>query len=97
MTASAYEDLKARLVAAIRGGTGSVRADRRGAKVVGGEGELPFVVGGGYELTTVDLKTEDARAATLDYSESPPLIFEGRWVDFDDLQLAAPRTYDGWS
>ena len=60
------------------------------AECVAGQGELPFKVGAGYPLATVDLRNE-ANFATLDYSETPPLLFVGEAVDFKSLHMANLR------
>lgn len=56
------------------------------ATCVAGAGELPFKVGAGYPVNTVDLKN-GPNFATLDYSESPPLLFVGESVPFASLRL----------
>lgn len=71
--------------------------DKRVARCVSGEGELPFVVGTGYEFMYVDCRSTTMSVATLDYSEEPPLQFIGTWVDFDNLNLSEPRAFDDWS
>ena len=60
------------------------------AECVAGQGELPFKVGAGYPVSTVDLRN-GSRFATLDYSETPPLLFVGEAVDFKSLQLSNLR------
>ena len=62
----------------------------------GVEGELPFQY---WDKTTVpfaDLRTQDARFGTLDYSEQPPLLFLGQVVEFDALKLRNLREFEGW-
>jgi hypothetical protein len=68
------------------------------AQCIAGEGELPFKVESGYEAPVADLQSEDLSAATLDYSEDPqkPLVFVGKYVEFDDLKLQGLRQFDGW-
>lgn len=56
------------------------------AVCIAGQGELPFKVGAGYPVATVDLRNK-ANFATLDYSETPPLLFVGEAVAFASLQL----------
>ena len=56
------------------------------AEVVAGQGELPFRVVAGYPLAAVDLRNQ-ANFATLDYSETPPLLFVGEAVDFASLKM----------
>ncbi|NTV69011.1 MAG: DUF4178 domain-containing protein [Azonexaceae bacterium] len=60
------------------------------AECVAGQGELPFKVGAGYPVAAVDLRNQ-ASFATLDYSETPPLLFVGEAVDFKSLKMANLR------
>ena len=71
-------------------------AEKRTGRCTGGEGELPFVAGNGYELPYADLRGPDARFATLDYSEDQPLVFAGRAVEWDELSLKEHREFSGW-
>ena len=70
--------------------------DARTSKCTGGEGELPFVVGNGYEFAYADLRRPDARYATIDLSEQTPLVFAGRAASWDELKLEGHREFDGW-
>lgn len=63
---------------------------------IGGEGELPFQIGPGYEAPVADLTGPDEQFATLDYSEEPPLVYMGEYVEFEDLHLSGLREFDGW-
>jgi len=67
------------------------------ARYVGVEGELPFQYWDKNECLFVDLRTPDARFATIDYSEREPLVFTGRQVDYDELRLKNVRLFEGWS
>lgn len=60
------------------------------AEVVAGQGELPFKTGSGYPLAAVDLRNA-LNFATLDYSETPPLLFVGEAVDFASLKMNGLR------
>ena len=60
------------------------------AECVAGQGELPFKVGAGYPVVTVDLRNS-ANFATLDYSETPPLFFVGEAVEFKSLRMTNLR------
>jgi hypothetical protein len=73
-----------------------VAAEVRTGKATGGEGELPFAVGKGYELPYADLRASDGSFATIDYSENPPLIFTGRSVLWDELHVKDARAFHGW-
>ncbi len=60
------------------------------AECIAGQGELPFKVGGGYPVSAVDLRN-GANFATLDYSETPPLLFVGEAVQFSALKMSNLR------
>ncbi len=70
--------------------------DARSSRCTGGQGELPFVVGKGYEFEYADLRRPDGAFATIDLSEDPPLVFAGRAVTWDELDMKGHRTFDGW-
>ena len=74
------------------------------AECVAGEGELPFIVGGGYPAPVVDLRDAQGRFATIDYSDveppgeknggktsARPLVFIGETVNFASLALSNLR------
>ena len=65
-------------------------------RYIGFEGELPFTTTDRSEFLTADLRTFDARFATIDYSEQPPLLFAGRFASFDELRLTNLREFEGW-
>jgi hypothetical protein len=67
------------------------------ARYRGVEGELPFEYWDKSDALFADLRTPDARFATIDYSEDPPLLFLGEAVAFDDLRLKNLRQFEGWS
>jgi hypothetical protein len=62
----------------------------------GVQGELPFEYWDKTRVQFADLRTSDARFATLDYSEDPPLLFMGRIAEFDELRLKNLRHIEGW-
>lgn len=55
------------------------------------EGELPFVMSTEYKATMVDLQSCTGKAASIDYSEDPPLLFRGQWCTFDELKFLRLR------
>jgi Domain of unknown function (DUF4178) len=63
----------------------------------GFEGELPFPYYGKSDMLFADLRTSTRAFGTLDYSEQPPLLFLGEWVEFEELQLKNLRQFEGWS
>jgi hypothetical protein len=63
----------------------------------GVEGELPFRSWGRSDALFVDLMSQTDKFATIDYSEDPPLLFIGEYVDFDGLNLKNLRAIEGWS
>ncbi|HPU79073.1 DUF4178 domain-containing protein [Accumulibacter sp.] len=64
--------------------------DLETARCIAGQGELPFKVAAGYDVNTADLRG-NGRYVTLDYSETPPLVFVGQAVSFADLKLEKLR------
>ena len=67
------------------------------ARYRGVEGELPFEYWDKTEMLFADLRTGDARFATIDYSEAEPRLFVGEAAGFDDLHLKNLRPFEGWS
>lgn len=63
----------------------------------GVEGELPFPYHGKSDMLFADLRTSGRAFGTLDYSETPPLLFLGEWIEFEDLHLKHLREFEGWS
>lgn len=61
------------------------------ATCVGGEGELPIGFETGYQATLLDLASEDGLFGTLDYSESPALLFSGHFSKLEELNLTGLR------
>ena len=54
------------------------------AHYAGVEGELPFEYWDKTDVTFVDLRSEGADFATIDYSDEAPVLYIGKAVDFDD-------------
>lgn len=67
------------------------------ASYKGMEGELPFKFYGKTNMVFADLRTTGPAFGTIDYSEMPPLLFLGEWVEFEDLNLKNLRQFEGWS
>ncbi|MGA3043101.1 MAG: DUF4178 domain-containing protein [Bryobacteraceae bacterium] len=67
------------------------------ARYRGVEGELPFEYWDKQEATFVDLRSAAGDFATLDYSDTEPLLYVGKMVDFDALRLKNLRAFEGWS
>ncbi|PKA17242.1 DUF4178 domain-containing protein [Leptospira haakeii] len=61
------------------------------ATCIGGEGELPIGFQTGYEAVLLDLASEDGMFGTLDYSESPALLFSGNFSALEELNLTGLR------
>ena len=62
----------------------------------GVEGELPFEYWDKTEAVFADLRSFDARFATVDYSQQPPVIYMGAAVDMEALKLVNLRSFEGW-
>ncbi len=67
------------------------------AQYVGTEGDLPFATHDRHASTFVDLVSDDGRFATVDGTETPPLLYLGEYVSFDDLALKHVRLFEGWT
>lgn len=68
--------------------------DVRSARCTGGQGELPFKVGKGWQTQVADFRIKD-NFLTLDYSDGfPPLRYTGKAVTLDDLQCQLLRDKD---
>lgn len=64
-------------------------AEKGEARALGAEGEIPFRLQPGATYEYADLSGPKGEFGTLDYSEDPPLLFLGREVTLDDLDLPA--------
>ncbi len=60
------------------------------------EGELPFEFWDKTVCRFIDLRGHDGRFLTVDFTEEPALLFEGRVTSFDELKLKNVRLFDGW-
>jgi len=85
----AFESLTPEMPVNIAGRRFTV-TDIETARCVSGQGELPFKVDAGYDVNTADLRSSD-RFLTIDYSETPPLVFVGQPTTFADLKLTNLR------
>lgn len=68
-------------------------SDVRSADCTGGQGELPFKVGAGWQAKVVDLRCGRS-FITLDYSESTPKMYAGQAVALDELKCQLLREND---
>jgi ribosomal protein S27E len=74
----------------LAGGTFTA-AEKRVATCIGGQGELPFRVGQGWEARVVDLRS-GGQFATLDYSDGDkPALYAGEAVTLEQLQCQLLR------
>ena len=64
------------------------------ARYRGVDGELPFEYWDKDEVLFADLRTSDGHFATIDYSETPALLFLGVFVAFDELDFKDLRPAD---
>jgi uncharacterized protein (DUF983 family) len=69
-------------------------AEIRVADCTGGQGELPFAVGDGYQAKVADFR-RGAEFITLDYSDGPrPVVYTGLSVTLDGMQCQLLRDDD---
>jgi hypothetical protein len=66
------------------------------ATYIGTEGELPFTTSGREHSWFADLLDASGGFATIDGSESPPLLFVGEYVTWTELQATGAREFEGW-
>lgn len=64
------------------------------ASYSGVEGDLPFEYWDKGDVAFIDLRTSSGGFGTIDYSESPPMLFVGDIVQFEDLKLKNLRVGD---
>jgi hypothetical protein len=67
------------------------------ANYEGVEGELPFQYWDKERCNFADLRSRDGRFATIDYTENPPLLFLGEFVEFEALRLTYLKDFEGWT
>lgn len=68
-----------------------VASDKRVARCTGGQGELPFRVGEGWEARVADFRRGPS-FATLDYSDgAPPLLYAGTAVTLEEMKCQLLR------
>jgi hypothetical protein len=75
------------------GGQSYATSDVRTAQCTGGQGELPFKVGQGYQARVADFRAGD-RFLTLDYSEPATRVYLGQAVRLEDLKAQLLRGAD---
>jgi uncharacterized Zn finger protein (UPF0148 family) len=78
-------------VSALPGSAPFVVAEKGNARTLGAQGEIPWRVVPGETYAYADLSGQGRAFATLDYSESPPLIFVGQEATLSELGLADAR------
>jgi hypothetical protein len=66
------------------------------AQYVGTEGELPFSTAGYGLCWFADLLSPEGEFATLDGSRTPPRLYMGEPVSWDDLRATGARRFNGW-
>ncbi len=55
------------------------------------EGELPFIVEEQTPFLSLDMRSASGKAATVDYSEEPPLLFMGEYLPFSHFAFQELR------
>lgn len=63
----------------------------------GVQGELPFQYWDKDKCWFADLRSHDGRFGTIDYTESPPILFLGEFVEFESLKLMNLKEFEGWT
>ena len=78
-------------VYAIPAGQPPVVAEKGTARAAAAEGEIPYRLTPGETYAYADLSGQSGNFGTLDYGETPPLVFVGREVTLEELGLADAR------
>lgn len=78
-------------VAAIPSQVPPVVAEKGEARMLGAEGEIPYPLKPGEVYPYADLSGQGGMFGTLDYGETPPLVFVGRETTLEELGLAGLR------
>jgi hypothetical protein len=68
-----------------------VVAEKGTARALAAEGEIPYRLTPGEVYAYADLSGQSGVFGTLDYGETPPLVFVGREVSLGELGLAGAR------
>jgi len=63
----------------------------------GVQGELPFEYWDKTDVTFADFRSSTRKFATLDYSDTDPVLYLGEFVEFEDLKMKNLRQFEGWS
>lgn len=66
------------------------------ANYLGTEGELPFTSSTRETCLFIDLQNGLGELATVDFSETPPLLYLGEYCDFESLAFTNLRQFEGW-
>ncbi len=67
------------------------------ARYRGVQGELPFEYWDKTDVTFADFRSTTRKFATLDYSDTDPVLYLGEFVEFEDLKMKNLRQFEGWS
>ena len=62
------------------------------AKALGAKGEIPYLLTPGETYYYADLSGPNAAFGTLDYNETPPLVFLGQEVTLTEIGITTTRT-----
>ncbi len=66
------------------------------ASYLGTEGELPFTSFTRESCLFVDLQNDSGHLATVDFSDEPPTLYLGEYIDFESLAFTQLREFEGW-
>lgn len=72
--------------------TPMIVAETGRATALGAKGEIPYLLTPGETYYYADLSGVNAAFGTLDYNESPPLIFLGQQTTLEELGITTTRT-----
>lgn len=62
----------------------------------GSSGELPMQANKGQKSVSADFTGQDGTMASIDYSEATPVLYLGKYLEFEDFKFTNLREVDGW-
>lgn len=72
-------------------------ADIKQAHCLGGEGELPFPTPTDWSMVSVDFRTTDGSALSMQRDELGTTIWHGRYIELESMRPRNLRILEGWT
>jgi len=72
-------------------------SDVKDVTCLGGEGDLPFPTPADWQMTSVDFRSPDGSALSVQRDPQGVSVYAGRYVELADLRPSRLRALDGWT